>query len=306
MVSNKKYNILVIDDDPAVTDLICESLGDDYNMFVALAGAEGIVLATQKIPPDLIILDINLPGKDGHMVAQQLCQNECTKGVPIVFVTGLRDDNEVVKSYEVGGVDLVFKPLNIRVLKEKVKAHLRDHITRKELAQRCVTDPITHLQNTRGFNSHFNNLWLTARVLNQVVSLTFISLDNVDFLPRYQGINNREDFLHVFAKKLAFAFEGVHCEIARYFGYTFAVSALDKSPEQLQHILQTLMHTITRGTPDVGHCQDAELIASIGIAAGLVSDYSSSEGLKLAADKAWLQSRQENIEKRGIVLTIGT
>lgn len=304
MATSEKYNILVIDDDAAVTDLICESLGDDYNMFVALAGAEGIVLATQNVPPDLIILDINLPGKDGHMVAEQLSQNECTKGIPILFVTGLRDDNEVVKSYEVGGVDLVFKPLNIRILKEKVKAHLRDFVTRRELAERSVTDPITQLQNTRGFNSHFKNLWMTARILNQPISLCFISLDNVEFLPKYRNINNREDLLRVFAKKLVFAFEGIHCEIARYFGYTFAVSTLDKTSEQLHKIILELMQSITHGASDVGQFQGTGLVTSVGIAVGNVSDFSSTEGLKLAADKAWLQSRQENVEKQGLVITL--
>lgn len=296
-----KYNILVVDDDSTVTDLICETLGDDYNMYVALAGAEGLVLATQNEPPDLIILDINLPGKDGHMVAEQLCQNETSKGIPIIFITGLRDDNEVVKSYEVGGNDLVFKPINVRILKEKVKAHLRDYITRKDLKLKSITDPVTHLHNTRGFNAQFKNLWLTARVLSQPISLTFISLDNLEDIPRYSGINNREDLLRSFARKLTVSFEQVHCEIACYSGSLFTVVAINKTTDELKDKLHSLYDILAFIG---GEKQEERLFVSAGIAAGTLNDFANSEALKIAADRAWLAARQENKTQQGLSIQL--
>ncbi len=95
----------------------------DFSISVAEDGQEAIELA-QSLPPDIIMMDIFMPGMDGYETCRQLKLNENTSDIPVIFMTAYTDQASMLKGFEVGGVDYVTKPLQYEELLERINKHL--------------------------------------------------------------------------------------------------------------------------------------------------------------------------------------
>ncbi|MGI9260729.1 MAG: response regulator, partial [Woeseiaceae bacterium] len=85
----RELNVLIVDDTPANLDLLREILSDDYRVRIATSGEKALELASRKPLPDIILLDIMMPGMDGYEVCQELKQNPETTPIPVIFVTAM-------------------------------------------------------------------------------------------------------------------------------------------------------------------------------------------------------------------------
>jgi DNA-binding response OmpR family regulator len=114
--------ILVVEDDPFVREMIAQYLElEDFELTQAASGADALKRATEH-PPDLVILDLNLPGIDGLEVARRL---RAMSAVPILMLTGRADDNDKLAGFGVGADDYVTKPFQPRELVMRVRAVMR-------------------------------------------------------------------------------------------------------------------------------------------------------------------------------------
>ena len=116
-------NILLVDDTPIDIDFLINSLSDLYNLKVALNGQEALDAVSEQIP-DLILLDIIMPGMDGWEVCRCLKGNPATAEIPIIFLTALADIEEKTKAFELGAVDYITKPFHPVEVNLRVKTHL--------------------------------------------------------------------------------------------------------------------------------------------------------------------------------------
>lgn len=119
-----KPTILAVDDAPANLDILTGLLGEPYNMKVAPNGIIALKIAQSPAPPDLILLDVMMPGMSGFEVARELQFNEATKDIPIIFVTAKTDEESISEGFAAGGVDYVTKPFNPNELIARVQTHL--------------------------------------------------------------------------------------------------------------------------------------------------------------------------------------
>jgi DNA-binding response OmpR family regulator len=118
-------NILVIEDDEIVARTIERSLrGEQYRITVANSGVEGIKIA-RRINPDLVILDVIMPGMDGYTVCREMRADPITTGVPILFLTAKVKDEDRITGFNAGADDYLCKPFNIDELILRVRAILR-------------------------------------------------------------------------------------------------------------------------------------------------------------------------------------
>jgi putative two-component system response regulator len=127
----------VVDDIEANVDLMVETLGDDYDISVALDGKTALELV-ETVHPDLILLDVMMPEMDGYEVCQRLKANEATQNIPVIFVTALSDTEDESKGLKLGAVDYIAKPFKPAIIRTRVRNHLelkryRDHL--EELVQ---------------------------------------------------------------------------------------------------------------------------------------------------------------------------
>ncbi|MEO0768068.1 MAG: ATP-binding protein [Cyanobacteria bacterium J06649_4] len=126
-----RADILVIDDTPENLHLLSSMLSErGYKVRSVTKGATGVRGAIAA-PPDLILLDINMPQMDGYEVCIQLKCNDITKDIPVIFISALGDVLDKVKAFNVGGVDFITKPFQI----EEVLARIKTHLTLRRLQQ---------------------------------------------------------------------------------------------------------------------------------------------------------------------------
>ena len=119
-----KHTILAIDDTPENLTLINGLLKDSYKVKVANSGERGLTLAVTAPLPDLILLDIMMPGMDGWEVCRRLKAEPATRDIPVIFLTARVDADDERLGLELGAVDYVTKPINPPVLLARVHTHL--------------------------------------------------------------------------------------------------------------------------------------------------------------------------------------
>ena len=119
-----KPTILVVDDTPDNLALMRELLKDDYQVKLANGGERALTLAAQTPHPDLILLDIMMPGMDGYEVCQQLKARASTQNIPVVFLTAKTAVEDERKGLEIGAVDYITKPISPPIVLARVKIHL--------------------------------------------------------------------------------------------------------------------------------------------------------------------------------------
>lgn len=117
--------ILVVDDAPTNIKLLVELLRAEHSVQVATFGEQAILIATGDSPPDLVLLDIDMPGMDGFEVCRQLKEYEETRRIPVIFVTGRDDEVNEDKGFKLGAVDYVTKPFKPALVQARVRLHLR-------------------------------------------------------------------------------------------------------------------------------------------------------------------------------------
>jgi len=120
----KTSTVLVVDDTPENIDLLDNVLNQDYNVKAALNGEKALKIAGSENPPDIILLDIMMPGMDGYQVCRRLKSGPKTQDIPIIFVTSMSEVEDETRGLEVGAVDYITKPISPTIVKARVKNHL--------------------------------------------------------------------------------------------------------------------------------------------------------------------------------------
>ncbi|MEJ2045806.1 MAG: response regulator [Reinekea sp.] len=167
---SSSYTILCIDDDSQNLALMRQLLEDDYQLRFALGGARGLQ-AVQKNPPDMILLDVNMPDIDGFEVARNIKSEVRFVNVPIIFVTSSSDDIDEQTGFDVGGVDYIHKPISGPLLKARIRTHLSlTNVSALERSQRSAihmlgiaghykdTDTGVHIWRMAAYSRHLARL----------------------------------------------------------------------------------------------------------------------------------------------------
>jgi phosphoserine phosphatase RsbU/P len=116
--------VLIVDDVKANVDILVDALRDEYKLSVALDGSKAMD-AVMRNPPDLILLDIVMPGMDGYEVCSRLRAAEATRELPIMFLSSLEDVKDKARGFEVGGNDYLTKPFEVLEVKARVRSLLK-------------------------------------------------------------------------------------------------------------------------------------------------------------------------------------
>lgn len=120
---DNRPKLLLVDDEPLNLQVLRQILQDAYRLFFAKDGVRAIELAERE-RPDLILLDIMMPGLTGFETCSRLKQNRATTSIPVIFVTALSDVADEARGFEVGGVDYIAKPVSAPIVRARVKTHL--------------------------------------------------------------------------------------------------------------------------------------------------------------------------------------
>lgn len=144
-------NILVVDDTPDSLRLLVGILSEQGYKVRAAPTGKLALSAAQKMPPDLILLDINMPELDGYEVCKQFKQDDRTRNIPVIFLSAWSDVFDKVKAFSVGGVDYITKPFQIEEAIARIKTHLTICSLQNTLKQKNedLTQTLNQLQTTQ-------------------------------------------------------------------------------------------------------------------------------------------------------------
>ncbi|MDQ5905518.1 MAG: two-component system, sensor histidine kinase and response regulator [Pseudomonadota bacterium] len=125
--------ILIVDDTPDNLHLLSHLFKEEYQVRVATNGEKALAFCCSEDPPDLVLLDIMMPGMDGFEVAKRMREHPSAESIPVIFVTAMTGDDARLKGLELGAVDFVTKPIDPAVLKPRVRNFMRYVALRKQL-----------------------------------------------------------------------------------------------------------------------------------------------------------------------------
>jgi putative two-component system response regulator len=143
-----KQIILVVDDTPDNIDVLSGILRPDYKVKAALNGEKALKIAETEPQPDIILLDIMMPGMDGYEVCEKLKSNPVTAKIPIIFVTAKTEVEDEQKGFELGAVDYITKPVSPPIVQARVRTQLAMYDQNREL-ERKVRERTVELNDTR-------------------------------------------------------------------------------------------------------------------------------------------------------------
>lgn len=140
--NSRQETILVVDDNKNNLDLMLVTLSDENYRLLAATSGERALKVAQKVQPDLILMDIQMPGIDGYETALRIKNELGLAHVPILFLSALNDLNNIVRCFASGGVDYISKPFK----KEELLARVRTHLALKKLRGQITRDRDTMLR----------------------------------------------------------------------------------------------------------------------------------------------------------------
>lgn len=136
LVARAEFNVLVVDDDPDMRAFLARLLGAEGMSARTVADGEAALASIAATPPDLVLLDVMLPGVDGFTICERLKGDPATAMIPIVLITALEDQESRVRGIRAGGDDFLSKPVKREELLARVNTLRRLHDTRRELEAR--------------------------------------------------------------------------------------------------------------------------------------------------------------------------
>jgi PAS domain S-box-containing protein len=183
--------ILVVDDTPANLRLLSRLLGDEGYIVHAANGASSLFMFLNTMAPDLILLDIRMPGMDGYQICTQLKEDPRTRDIPVIFISAADEALDKVKAFACGGIDYVVKPFQEEEVLARVGTHLALHALQKRLEER-VQERTAELSKAKEelVASH----QLLQRIIDNAMALIYVK----DLAGRYLLINSR--FRELFRK----------------------------------------------------------------------------------------------------------
>lgn len=231
--------LLVVDDQPINIQVMHQIFAADFQVFMATSGAQALAICKDN-PPDLVLLDVVMPGMDGFEVCRQLKTDDSTRNIPVIFVTAHNDAAQETHGLDVGAVDFIAKPVNPAVVRARVKTHLTLKFQSDMMRKLVFLDGLTGVFNRRYFDQQIVVEW--ARATRNASALSVILID-VDFFKRYNdhyGHQAGDDCLRHIALALKSALRRPADLVARYGGEEFVCILPDTCFDEAMHMARLL------------------------------------------------------------------
>lgn len=227
-------HILIVDDEPANLKILAALLADRGHRVHAARSGEQALETVVRFDPDLILLDLMMPGIDGLETCRRLKRRAELADVPVIFLSALDDEAHILHGFDVGAVDYVTKPFNPRVLLARVGTHLKLREKTRQLERLAQLDGLTGLSNRRAFDQRIEAEWRRCRRHNGGLGLLLLDIDYFKPYNDTYGHQQGDLALQRVAQVLR---EVVHRAVdfqARYGGEEFVVISADGDADSLR------------------------------------------------------------------------
>lgn len=258
--------LLVVDDDPSMVRLLSRLLVGMARIHFATSGEDALLQIRQN-PPDLVLLDAEMPGLGGYETCRQLKADPALAHVPVIFVTAHTDTASETHALTIGAVDFIPKPLNPPVVQARVRTHLALKRQSDELRRLTATDALTGIANRRAFDEGLQLEW--RRAMRSRAPLSLLMVD-VDYFKRFNdtyGHPAGDACLRMVARVLAQTARRAGDLVARYGGEEFALLLPATAAFDAFHLGESLCQGVAAlGVPHAASAAAAHVSISVGVA----------------------------------------
>ena len=237
-------NILIVDDEADMRKVLAQRFEHKgMHVFTANTGEEAVKIA-QEIHPDIILLDIMMPGMDGMTANEKLKSDTSTKDIPVVFLSAKSMMEDKIKGFNKGADDYVTKPFDFEELYARITAILEK---KKRYEEMAMQDSLTGLYNRRFFDKKYAELYDIAERYGRIYSLVIIDIDNFKNINDKYGHAEGDHVLRKTAEVIKTNFRKTDIA-ARYGGDEFTVLMPETGQEAAQKALDNLRSILSMET----------------------------------------------------------
>lgn len=277
--------VLVVDDQITNIQVLHALLGEEFDVRMATNGADAVRLVDEA-PPDLILLDIQMPGMSGYEVCRHLKASEQTLHIPVIFITAQDSPEEETQCFRAGAVDFIAKPINPEVVRARVRTHIRLKRQSDLLRDLAFVDGLTGVANRRRFDASLDAEWRRSRRSATPLSMLLIDIDHFKKYNDHYGHLAGDACLQRVAAQLAQELRRSHDLVARYGGEEFACllpeCGLDGAKAKAEALRQSVA---SLAIPHAGTVPPGMVSISVGVACMLPSDEHAPSHLVNLADQ---------------------
>ena len=297
-----KPTILMVDDENINLLVLERILNEDYTLYKATNGTDAIRLA-KRMKPDIILLDIMMPGLTGFDVITELKNTERTRDIPVIYVTGLDSADDEEKGLLLGAADYISKPFSSAVVKSRIENQISSIKRIRELQEKNITDALTGIHNRRYFNAMLDNVWAQALETNTTVGFIILDIDHFKSYNDRYGHLNGDIVLQDVAKILSQRVKRASDYVARWGGEEFAIILSNTPIEGAAIMAEDIRKLIENYVFVLGDGTETRATVSLGVhsvAPGIETDYDLVTFLS-DADKALYQAKQNGRNQTNLV-----
>lgn len=267
----KRAHILVVDDEPSSVEILTENLRAHYEVSTASNGQQAIKLC-EGLEPDLVLLDIMMPGLDGYEVCRRLKSNPATSAIPVIFVTARFGVDDQIKGLEAGAIDFITKPAHELIVLGRVRAHVALKRQVDYMREQTLTDPLTGVANRRCFDERLDTEWRRCQRNRAPIALIMIDIDRFkQYNDSYGHVSGDRCLVQVSAAMKATGRRAADL-FCRYGGEEFACLLPETGLEPALARAQELARSVERLRIACSSSRAAEVVTVSCGAAALVPD----------------------------------
>ena len=240
----KKPTILVVDDMTTTLLLLHDLLKDTYEVKIAKSGTKALEILESPNDIDLILLDIEMPDINGYDVCKRIKNNEQTKNIPIIFITGRTSQEDEEYGLSLGAIDYITKPFNKTITKLRLKNYLELKMKNDMLEKLSMYDALTNIRNRRFFDETFEKTF--SEIKRDKKSLAVLMID-IDFFKPYNdnyGHGQGDETLRKVAKALEKTIKRASDFVARYGGEEFVILLKDINKDGVEAVANNLLNAV--------------------------------------------------------------
>jgi len=301
--TDERPRLLVVDDQRVNIQALFQAFQADHKVQMATSGEQALALCRSQ-PPDLVLLDVVMPGMDGFEVCQRLKADDATRDIPVIFVTGHHDEEAETRGLDVGAVDFISKPINPRIVRARVKTHLTMKRQSDLLRQWVYIDGLTGVSNRRSFDEHLKSEWARAVRVGAALS---VALVDVDLFKRYNdhyGHQAGDECLRRVAAEMKSGVKRPTDLVARYGGEEFGLLLPDTGLDGALHLANQIRQRLLEAQIEHADSTVGPLLTiSVGVCTLPSGDAGSAAALLREADaQLYLAKSRGRNQACGVVL----
>ena len=293
VIPPKDTKILVIDDDPINIQILRDILGTEHEIAVASDGTRALELA-RSTGPDLILLDIMMPGMNGYEVCAHLKAYPATAHIPVIFITSLGDTDAEIRGLEVGAADYVAKPISAPIIRMRIRNQIELKKTRDGLTILAEIDGLTGLTNRRRFDEMLETELRRLRRSRGLLSLVLLDVDHFKVFNDTYGHVAGDDCLRQLGYVIRSAAGRSSDHAARYGGEEFCI-ILPETDHRGANTLAERIRSIVAGLriPHRGSSVADHVTVSLGVLTVTCLPRDTAKSLVAMADAQLYRAKSE-------------